>query len=103
MPANILLPRGAGMFKAVPSFDELHGLKSIAIVGVALIKGICRIADMEVPDIPGTTGGIDTDMLAKANATLSVLDTHDFVFVNVKAPDIYGHDSALPGPVDGRP
>jgi 2,3-bisphosphoglycerate-independent phosphoglycerate mutase len=100
LPANIILPRGAGIFKPIPSFSELHqGLKSIAIVGVSLIKGICRIAQMAVPEIAGATGGVDTDMIAKADAALKALDTYEFVFVNVKAPDIYGHDGDAKGKI----
>ncbi|HEX7393174.1 MAG TPA: phosphoglycerate mutase, partial [Thermoplasmata archaeon] len=60
--------------------------------GVTLVKGICRMVGMTVPDVPGATGGLDTDYKAKGDAALKLLETHDFVFVNVKAGDIAGHD-----------
>jgi len=91
-PANIVLVRGAGMTPEMPPLAQAWGWKPIAIVGVALIRGICTLAGMDVPFVKGATGGTDTDMLAKAKAAIKGLDKHDFVFMNIKAPDIGGHD-----------
>jgi 2,3-bisphosphoglycerate-independent phosphoglycerate mutase len=91
-PANILLPRGAGSIKGIESMSERYGMKCAAVAGVTLVKGICRLVGMEVPDVKGATGGLDTDYRAKADAALKLMDSNDFVFVNVKACDIAGHD-----------
>jgi 2,3-bisphosphoglycerate-independent phosphoglycerate mutase len=91
-PANIVLVRGAGMTPEMPPLAQAWGYKPMAIVGVALIRGICNLAGMDVPFVKGATGGTDTDMLAKAKAGIKGLDKHDFVFMNIKAPDIGGHD-----------
>jgi 2,3-bisphosphoglycerate-independent phosphoglycerate mutase len=91
-PANIVLARGAGMTPDMPPLAKLWGWKPIAIVGVALIRGICTLAGMDVPVVKGATGGVDTDMLAKARAAIKGLERHDLVFMNIKAPDIGGHD-----------
>jgi 2,3-bisphosphoglycerate-independent phosphoglycerate mutase len=91
-PANIILPRGAGMMPHLPSFQERFGMKCAAIAGVALVKGICRVAGMELLDVKGATGGLDTDMDAKMKAALKALDSHDMVLVNIKAADLCGHD-----------
>ncbi len=90
--ANILLPRGAGVFPDIRSFQERYGLSSACIAGVSLIKGICRVCGMEVVDVPGATGGLDTDMEGKARAAIGLLDSRDLVLVNVKAADIASHD-----------
>jgi 2,3-bisphosphoglycerate-independent phosphoglycerate mutase len=90
--ANILLPRGAGMFPDIQSFKDRYGLESACVAGVSLIKGICRVCGMEVVEVPGATGGLDTDMIAKANAALRLLESKDLVLVNVKAADIASHD-----------
>src|SRR3989304_6279766 len=47
---------------------------------------------MDVLDVAGATGGLDTDMTAKARAAVEALKTYDLVVVNVKAPDVCGHD-----------
>ena len=91
-PANVVLPRGAGSISSLVPMTEKYGLSCAAVVGVTLVKGICRLVGMEVPDVHGATGGLDTDYRSKALATLEQLKTHDFVFVNVKAGDVAGHD-----------
>jgi len=91
-PANIVLVRGAGMTPEMPPLAKAWGFDPVAIVGVALIRGICTLAGMEVPVVKGATGGVDTDMMAKARAAIKALGRHDLVFMNIKAPDIGGHD-----------
>lgn len=91
-PANVVLPRGAGSVGDLEPIGERYGLKCAAVAGVTLVKGICKLVGMDVPDVQGATGGLDTDYKAKAEAALKLLEDHDFVFVNVKAGDIAGHD-----------
>lgn len=91
-PANMILPRGAGTIGDLVLMSDKYGLKCAAVAGVTLVKGICRMVGMDVPDIPGATGGMDTDYRAKAEAALKLLASHDYVFVNVKAGDVAGHD-----------
>ncbi len=91
-PANYVLTRGGGVMPNIPRFPERYGMKAAAVAGVALIKGICRCVGLEVLPVPGATGGLDSDFAAKARAATDALATHDFVLVNVKAPDLCGHD-----------
>jgi 2,3-bisphosphoglycerate-independent phosphoglycerate mutase len=92
LPANILLPRGAGIWTPLQSFEERYGLKAAAISGVTLVRGICAALGMELLQVEGATGGLDTDMMAKADAAIGALKSNDFVYLNIKAPDICGHD-----------
>ncbi|HIH00751.1 TPA: 2,3-bisphosphoglycerate-independent phosphoglycerate mutase [Thermoplasmata archaeon] len=91
-PANMVLPRGAGTMGDIQPLPQRYGMSCAAVAGVTLVKGICRLVGMDVPHVAGATGGLDTDYGAKAAAALSLIDGHDMVFVNVKAPDIAGHD-----------
>lgn len=91
-PANAIVLRGAGVYPdLVPITERLH-MKAAGIAGVALIRGMFRTVGMDVIDVPGATGGLDTDMIAKAEAALNVLPTYDLVVLHVKAPDLCGHD-----------
>ncbi len=90
--ADIVLPRGAGSVGDIKPMSDRFGLSCAGVAGVTLVKGLCRMVGMEVADVPGATGGLDTDYMAKAEAALQSLETHDFVLLNVKAPDIAGHD-----------
>ncbi len=93
-PANILLPRGAGSFPDIVPFPEKTGMRSACVAGVGMIKGICGICGLDVLEIPVCcTGGIGTDMTAKAKVALEALDDYDFVLMNIKAADLSGHDS----------
>lgn len=94
-PANAILLRGAGVVPTLESVPERYDVRAAGIAGVALIRGMCRTVGMDVPDVPGATGGLDTDMVAKARAALEELRTHDLVLVNVKAADICGHDGLV--------
>ncbi len=91
-PANILLLRGAGMFKKVPTFTERFGIKGACVAGGALYKGVARFIGMDVIEVPGATSDAKTDLKGKAEATLKALETHDFVLMHVKGCDSAGHD-----------
>jgi len=91
-PANIALPRGAGVAPHLEPFQERYGVTGACIVEVGLIKGLARYLQMEVIDVPGATGGRDTDELALARAVVEAIRRHAFVLCNLKAPDLGGHD-----------
>lgn len=91
-PANIAMARGAGSPPDVPPFSELHRMTGAAVVGISLVEGVCRVSGLDIMDIPGATGGLDTDLGQKMAATIKALGTHDFVLLHIKATDICGHD-----------
>ncbi len=94
LPANILLPRGAGMAPHLEKFEEKWGMRAACVVGTPLIRGICKVAGIHPIDFPGATGTYDTDMKGKIREAIKALtqENYDFVLVNIKAPDIAGHD-----------
>lgn len=72
-------------------FEEIYGIKGGVVSAVDLIKGIGRCAGMEVADVPGATGYIDTNFEGKANAALDLLERNDLVYIHFEAPDECGH------------
>lgn len=90
-PANSIWLWGNGKSAALPSFREKTGLSGAVISAVDLIKGIGKLAQMEVLQVPGATGYIDTNFRGKALACAEALKAHDFVYVHVEAPDECGH------------
>lgn len=99
-PANIVLPRGAGQAPVLEPFHGRYGVKGCAVAGVAMIKGIARLAGLELLDVKGATGGLDTDMGAKGAAAADALGKTGFVLLHVKATDIAGHDGDAPKKVE---
>jgi 2,3-bisphosphoglycerate-independent phosphoglycerate mutase len=90
--ANALLPRGVGTAPHLKPFSEEWGLNGAMIVEVDLVRGLGMYLGMDVINVPGATGGLDTDEIAIAKAVVEALATHDFVLCNIKAPDLAGHD-----------
>lgn len=94
-PANSIWPWGQGRTPSMPSFKEKYGVEGSVISAVDLIKGLGIFAGLEVIDVPGATGYLDTDYGAKAKYALRSLEKKDFVFVHVEAPDEAGHSGVL--------
>ena len=90
--ANIILPRGAGVAPHLEPFNLRYGISGAAVVETGLIAGIARYLEMDIPEVPGATGGYNTDESAIAQAIVKALTDHDFVICNYKACDLAGHD-----------
>jgi len=82
---------GEGTAPKISPFREHFGLSGAVVGAVDLVRGIGRLAGLDVIDVPGATGGLDTDYGAKARAALLALETHDLVWIHVEAPDEAGH------------
>ncbi|MHB8175028.1 MAG: cofactor-independent phosphoglycerate mutase, partial [Thermoleophilia bacterium] len=72
-------------------FQSRFGLTGSVISAVDLVKGLGIYAGLEVVDVPGATGYLDTDYRAKALHALVALERKDFVYVHVEAPDEAAH------------
>lgn len=94
-PATMIWPWGGGKRPELPSFREKYGLSGAMISAVDLLRGIARLAGMEVVHVPGATGYLDTDYRAKARHALLALERHDFVYVHVEAPDEASHMGSI--------
>ncbi|WP_027370019.1 cofactor-independent phosphoglycerate mutase [Desulfovermiculus halophilus] len=93
--ANAIWPWGQGPPLALPSFAHTFGLRGAVISAVDLIKGLGRAAGMDVLDVPGATGLVDTNYQGKVQAALNFLEHGDFVFVHLEGPDECGHAGDL--------
>lgn len=82
---------GEGTAPRLPRFRDLYGLGGAVVAAVDLVRGIGVYAGLEVLEVPGATGGLDTDYGAKARAALAAIGSHDLVLVHVEAPDEAGH------------
>ena len=91
-PANRIWPWSPGRKPAIPPFSELYqGRKGFIISAVDVIKGLGRCTGMEVVDIPGATGFIDTDYQGKVDAALKAIEKYDLVYLHVEAVDECSH------------
>ncbi len=91
-PANSIWIWGAGKKPLLPTFAQKYGLTGAVISAVDLIKGIGLYAGLEVLEVEGATGNIDTNYEGKREAALSaVLNGNDFVYIHIEAPDECAH------------
>ncbi|MBC7230832.1 MAG: cofactor-independent phosphoglycerate mutase [Actinobacteria bacterium] len=91
-PANLIWPWGQGRTPELPSFTGRFGLRGAIITAVDLLKGLGKLAGLEVVEVPGATGYYDTDYSAKAAYAKECLRRLDLVYIHVEAPDEAGHE-----------
>lgn len=90
-PATSVWLWGHGKVPQLESYRTKFGLSGAVISAVDLIKGIGVCAGLDVVNVAGATGYIDTNYLGKAEAALAALEDHDFVYLHVEAPDEAAH------------
>lgn len=93
LSANYVLARGAADCPNIPSIESIYGARGAVIAGGAIYRGVALACGMTSVDVPGATGGLDTDLRAKAAAAIEALKVYDYVFVHIKGTDNAGHDS----------
>ena len=91
--ANSIWFWGAGTKPSLQSFYEKTGLHGAVISAVDLLKGIAAGTGMQVLEVEGANGSLDTNYAGKADAGLKALleQQQDFVYIHVEAPDEMGH------------
>jgi 2,3-bisphosphoglycerate-independent phosphoglycerate mutase len=90
--ANSIWLWGQGKAPKMPRFKERFGIEGGVISAVDLVKGIGIYAGFTPIFVEGATGYLDTNYRGKAEEALKALNTVDFVFVHVEAPDEAGHN-----------
>jgi 2,3-bisphosphoglycerate-independent phosphoglycerate mutase len=95
LPANSAWLWGHGKTPKITPYREKYGLNGAVISAVDLIKGIGVCAGLDIVNVEGATGYIDTNYLGKAQAALAALENHDFVYVHVEAPDEASHSGRM--------
>lgn len=97
LPATSIWLWGQGGAPTLTSFKERFGKTGAVISAVDLVNGIGRAAGLDVIPVEGATGYVDTNYAGKVTAALEALETRDFVYLHIEAPDEAAHegDSAL--------
>lgn len=95
--ANSIWFWGAGTKPSLDMFEEKYGKKGTMISAVDLLKGIAVGAGMDIVEVEGATGSIDTNFEGKTKAALKALlkDDQDFVYIHLEAPDEMGHQGSV--------
>jgi len=91
-PANSIWLWGEGSKPSLTSFKSKYDLKGSVISAVDLVKGIGVCANMNVIEVEGATGNINTNFEGKAKAAVEEFKKGaDFIYLHFEAPDECGH------------
>ncbi|MCP4642934.1 MAG: cofactor-independent phosphoglycerate mutase [bacterium] len=94
-PASSLWLWGQGCAPRMTTYSERFGLTGAVISAVDLIKGIGVAAGLDVINVPGATGYLDTNYEGKVDAALTALEDRQFAYVHVEAPDEAAHEGRV--------
>jgi len=95
LPATSIWLWGQGRAPSMATYQHRFGLKGSVISAVDLVKGLGICAGLDVINVPGATGYLDTNYNGKVAAALEALRRKDFVFLHVEAPDEASHEGSL--------
>ncbi len=90
-PATDIWLWGQGRALELQTFADRFGVQGAVIGAVDLVRGIAHSIGLEVLDVAGATGYLDTDYAAKGKAAVDALGRFDLVIVHIEAPDEAGH------------
>lgn len=93
--ANYIWLWGQGKAPSMPKFWEKYHKTGAIISAVDLLRGIGVYAGLEVVNVPGATGYLDTNYKGKAQYALNALKEKDIVYVHVEAPDEASHGGRI--------
>ena len=91
-PANAIWLWGQGKAPSLTPITQRFSLQGSVISAVDLMKGIGFYAGLEMINVPGATGYLDTNYAGKAEYALREIARKDFVYVHVEAPDEASHN-----------
>ena len=91
-PANRIWPWSPGRRPALPRFCDVYaGRRGAIISAVDVIKGIAKCTGMEVIEVPGATGFLDTNYAGKVAAAVKAIRNFDLVYLHIEAIDECSH------------
>jgi 2,3-bisphosphoglycerate-independent phosphoglycerate mutase len=90
-PGNCVWFWGQGRKPQMPTFRDKYGITGALVSAVDLTKGLGINAGFEILQVPGITGYLDTNYRGKTDATIDALQSVDFAYLHVEAPDEAGH------------
>lgn len=99
--ANQVWLWGQGSQPNMPPFREVHGVDAALCTGVDVVRGLGVLTAVEVVDVPGATGWLDTAYEAKRDAALATLAAGaDLFLIHVEATDEASHAGDLDAKIE---
>ena len=90
--ANMVWLWGGGKMPNFPSFRQKYKLGAAMISEVDLLEGIGKGLEMDVLEVEGLTGYIDTNYRGLVRTCVRALEDYDLVFLHTEGIDEVGHE-----------
>ena len=90
--ANMIWPWSGGKIPNFPKFRDVWGARGVMISEVDLLQGIGKGLGMDVIEVDGVTGYVDTNYRGLAKAALRAMKRDDFVVLHLEGIDEAGHE-----------
>lgn len=84
---HCLIPWGQSVPGKLPGFPETAAV----VCGTTVVRGIAKLLHMELVEVPGATGDVDTNLSGKVQAALWAAKSHTFVLLHVNGADEAAH------------
>ncbi len=65
--------------------------KTAVITATTVVRGIAKLLDFDIIDVPGATGDVDTDLRAKTEAALAAAEKFENVVLHINGADEASH------------
>jgi 2,3-bisphosphoglycerate-independent phosphoglycerate mutase len=93
---------GQGSRPTLPGFTDLHGVEVGLVTAVDLVRGLGVLAGIDVHEVEGATGLVDTNWEGKRDAALAALaGGADLFLIHVEATDESGHAGDVAEKIEG--
>ena len=99
LPANGIWFWAEGTAPSLPDFRAQYGCTGAVVSAVPLVHGIGVLRGLEMVEVEGATGEIDTNFEGKLEAAWQKLQQYDFVCLHLEAPDECTHNGDLEGKI----
>jgi len=100
-PANSVWIWGEGVRPGLAKITDKYGVEGTVISAVDLIKGIGICAGLEIVNVEGATGTIDTNFKGKGEAAIEAFEKgRDLAYIHVEAPDECAHQGSRAGKIE---
>jgi len=99
LPANGIWFWAEGTAVSLPSFAGQYGCTGAVVSAVPLCHGIGVLRGLEMVEVEGATGELNTNFEGKLEATWQKLQEYDFVCLHLEAPDECTHNGNLKGKI----
>lgn len=82
-----MIPWGQSVPAQLPPFLQ----PAAVICGTTVVKGIANMLRMDLVEVPGATGDVDTNLQGKAEAALGAAEDYPFVLLHINGADEASH------------